>query len=153
MGRRPSRGGKRHASTPRHPRCRGRSDHNDEFEFQVEGLPPAKSEAKSIFAADSSHGARVRRLLEAALAAANQANFAGFGCDPVEMDVYLRHPGSPPSDVTNYLGGIADVLEDKSHRTNLTHLGDLAGVALYDNDRQFVSVSLRRTTSETVPTP
>jgi hypothetical protein len=29
------------------------------------------------------------------------------------------------------------------------HLGDLAGVALYDNDRQFVEVTFRREMSET----
>jgi hypothetical protein len=41
------------------------------------------------------------------------------------------------SDATNYLGGVADVLEDKGHRGALQHLGDLAAVALYDNDRQI----------------
>jgi hypothetical protein len=65
------------------------------------------------------------------------------------LSVAQACPGSPPSDVTNYLGGIADVLEDKPHRRNVQHLGDLAGVALYDNDRQFVEVTFRREMSET----
>jgi hypothetical protein len=48
------------------------------------------------------------------------------------------------SDATNYLGGIADVLEEKGHRTGqLDHLGDLTAVALYDNDRQIEDVRYR----------
>jgi hypothetical protein len=46
----------------------------------------------------------------------------------------------PPNDATTYLGGIADVLEGKAHRGTHDHLGDLAGVALYDKDRQVREV-------------
>jgi hypothetical protein len=49
----------------------------------------------------------------------------------------------PPSDATNYLGGIGDVLEDKSRRGLLEHLGDLARFGLYGNDRQICEVSYR----------
>ena len=51
-----------------------------------------------------------------------------------------------PSDVTNYLGGIADVLEEKGHRMALVHLGDLAQVAVYDNDRPLDEVRFRQQT-------
>lgn len=49
--------------------------------------------------------------------------------------------GQNPADATNYLGGIADVLEDKSHRGSLEHLGALATVRLYRNDRQVKQVA------------
>jgi hypothetical protein len=54
----------------------------------------------------------------------------------------------PPSDATNYLGGIGDVLEDKSRRGSLEHLGDLAGFGLYANDRQICQVSYRVTSGQ-----
>jgi hypothetical protein len=114
-----------------------------ELEFSVEGLPPAKSEAKSMLGIGHPHQPRVRRLLEEALAASNQHEFAGFGDRLVALDVALRCPGDPPSDATNYLGGITDVLEAKAHRGALDHLGDLAGVALYDNDRQVRELAFR----------
>ncbi len=113
------------------------------IEFDVEGLPPAKSEAKSMLGDAHPHQHRVRRLLEEALAASNEQSFAGFGDRLLALDVVLRCAGDPPSDATNYLGGIADVLEGKAHRGNLDHLGDLAGVALYDNDRKVRDVRLR----------
>ncbi len=59
------------------------------------------------------------------------------------MEVTLRSLGPPPSDATNYLGGVADVLEAKGHRGRLDHLGPLAAVALYDNDRQIREVHFR----------
>lgn len=52
----------------------------------------------------------------------------------------LTSPDPPPSDATNYLGGIADVLEAKHLRGPMGHLGELAGVALYDNDKQVHEV-------------
>jgi len=38
---------------------------------------------------------------------------------------------------------LLDVLEDKRHRGDLPHLGELAGFALYGNDRQFHDVRYR----------
>ncbi len=60
---------------------------------------------------------------------------------PIGLELTLRcpHDGNR-SDATNYLGGIADVLESKGHRGSLAHLGDLAEVAVYDNDRQIEEV-------------
>ncbi len=110
------------------------------IEFDVEGLPPAKSEAKSMLGIGHPHEPRVRRLLEAVVATVNRVGFPGFGDRRIALEVVLRCAGNPPSDATNYLGGIADVLEAKGHRGRLDHLGDLASVALYDNDRQVRSV-------------
>ncbi len=42
-------------------------------------------------------------------------------------------------------GGIGDVLEHKTRRSSLNHLGDLAAVWLYGNDRQIKQVSYRET--------
>jgi len=58
------------------------------------------------------------------------------------MEVVMTPASDRPSDVT--LGGIGDVLEEKGHRMALDHLGELAHVALYDNDRQFDEVCFRQ---------
>ena len=61
-----------------------------------------------------------------------------FGIAPVVLEVQQYGPMPPPGDSTNYVGGIADVLENKDRRTTpVTHLGALARVALYDNDKQI----------------
>jgi hypothetical protein len=52
--------------------------------------------------------------------------------------------GSILSDATNYLGGIADVLEVKAQRGALPHLNELQTVALYENDRQIHEVRYRQ---------
>jgi hypothetical protein len=61
----------------------------------------------------------------------------------IGLDVLVRAPsGRPPGDATNYLGGIGDVLQDKSSPVNidLSHLGSLQRVALYLDDRQICQV-------------
>ena len=114
----------------------------DEITFQVQGLPPAKSEALSMLGAGHRHADRVTRLLRAAQTAAQEAQFAGFGTRPVglELTVSCARDGQR-SDATNFLGGVADVLEDKSRRGVLDHLGDLAAFSLYANDNQIERVS------------
>ena len=57
-------------------------------------------------------------------------------------ELVVHSPAEPPSDATNYLGGIGDVLEVKDRRGALPHLGELAHVALYLNDRQIHEVEL-----------
>ena len=47
-------------------------------------------------------------------------------------------------EVTNYPGGVADVLQAKAHRWRLGHLDDLALLALYTNDRQIHEVRVAR---------
>lgn len=113
----------------------------NEVRFRVQGLPPAKNEAKSMLAEGHAHHPRVVALLEAA-----QAELSGtagrplFGRDPLGLAVTLMSPAPPPSDATNYLGGICDVLEAKDRRGAVPHLGSLASVALYDNDSQIREV-------------
>ncbi len=52
--------------------------------------------------------------------------------------------GRAARDTTNYLGGIAAVLEDKGRRgTAVEYLGDLVDVWLYRTDRQIKQVTYR----------
>jgi hypothetical protein len=117
---------------------------SDGITFDVPGYPPAKNEALSMLGAGHSHAPRVRLLLEAAGQACRSQPFAPVDGGPVSLDVVLHCPtGQNPADATNYLGGIADVLEDKPHRGTLDHLGALAAVWLYRNDRQIKKVTYR----------
>jgi hypothetical protein len=81
-----------------------------EVSFEVEGLPPAKNEAKSMLAAGHVYAERVLALLEAAAAAPT------FGGARLGLELVVTAPVPLPSDATNYLGGVADVLEAKEHR-------------------------------------
>jgi hypothetical protein len=111
--------------------------------FEVDGLPPAKSEAQSMLGARHPHAPRVLALLRAAAGAAADHGGAHFGSARLGMEVVLTLVSDRPSDLTNYAGGIADVLEEKGRRTAVDHLGELALVALYDNDRQLCDVRVR----------
>ncbi|WFE96242.1 hypothetical protein [Micromonospora sp. WMMD987] len=115
-----------------------------EISFVVPGLPPAKNEAKSLLAAGHGYADRVSALLRAAREALGEEPCPLFPDGPLTLEVVLESPAEPPSDATNYLGGIADVLESKQHRGPLVHLGDLASVAVYGNDRQIQEVHYRR---------
>ncbi len=115
-----------------------------EISFEVEGYPPAKNEAKSMLAAAHIYAERVLALLRAA----RDALPAGavrplFGDEPLGLEFVVAAPERPPSDATNYFGGVADVLEAKGRRGVLEHLGELAMVELYDNDRQVEEVHYR----------
>lgn len=113
--------------------------------FDVLGLPPLKNEALSIFSAGHRQAGRVRTLLEAACAAAQRTGWTPLA-DPVALDVVLRRPpGHHSGDVTNFLGGIGDVLQDKRRlrRASVAHLGVLVDVALYVDDRQIRQLSYR----------
>lgn len=119
--------------------------------FEVQGYPPAKNEALSMLGAGHSHAPRVRLLLEAARQACQSHSFMPVDDGPVTLDVVLRCPaGQHLADATNYLGGVADVLEEKSHRGALEHLGALATVRLYRNDRQIKQVTYREEESAQV---
>ena len=119
------------------------------MEFEVPGLPPAKSEARSMLGERHPHAPRVRALLraarDAALAAELEMEPSNFGFAQLALDVVVRTPVDAfgLSDATSYLGGIADVLESKSRRGALGHLGDLAQVQLYANDNQLRDVHLK----------
>ena len=120
---------------------------SEEFNIRVDGRPPPKSEALSIFAPGGRYEPRVRALLEAALAEMSRLAFSGFGDARLRMEVEVyTGAGEPPWDATNYLGGITDVLESKSkrkraHPGSVDHLGALAEFGLYDDDRQIKEIS------------
>jgi hypothetical protein len=116
---------------------------NVEVAFEVEGWPPAKNEAKSMLAAGHPHADRVLRLLRAAQLAVGNLNSPAFGGAALSLELIVHSPSEPPSDATNYLGGVGDVLEAKDRRGALPHLGELVDVALYLNDRQIHEVLYR----------
>ena len=109
----------------------------NEIILQVDGYPPAKNESLSMLGANHPHRARVIALLEGAQAEATKSGFEPFSKEPIGLELVLQ--ASPDDrnlgDGTNYLGGVADVLQNKSHLSNsLEHLGALHEVDLYDND-------------------
>lgn len=115
-----------------------------EVRLTVPGYPPAKNEAQSMLGAGHPHAPRVVALLTTAQAALP----SNFSClhGPIGLDVVVHTAaGQDPWDATNYLGGIGDVLEDKTNRgrASLAHLGDLVDVAVYRNDRQIREVDYR----------
>jgi hypothetical protein len=111
--------------------------------FDVQGLPPPKDGGTSIFNSGHRHLGRVRLLLEAARQACAIQNFRPIESRRVGLEVVLYTPPEQnPADAANYLGGIADVLEDKGLRA-IDHLGDLGSVWLYRNDKQIKEISFR----------
>lgn len=112
-------------------------------------MPPIKNEAKSLLSAAHKQARQVRSLLESARTAANSA---GWKCAPglVLLELIVRGNGRPPGDATNYLGGVADVLQAKTDHVmiDLGHLGELRDVALYINDRQINRVSYSEEAAE-----
>jgi hypothetical protein len=115
----------------------------DEVAFVVEGWPPAKNEAKSMLAAGHPYVDRVLHLLRAAEDATGTGRSPAFGGDALGLELNVYSPAEPPSDATNYLGGVGDVLEAKARRGALPHLDELVDVALYLNDRQIHEVHYR----------
>jgi hypothetical protein len=114
----------------------------NEVTFTVDGNPPLKGEALSLFSENHPQAVkgRVRALLEAAQRACQELGFAPIDKGSVALDVITR---SPAGDAANIVGGIADVLENKSHRFPIDHLGDLATVWLYRNDKQIKQITYR----------
>jgi hypothetical protein len=110
------------------------------IEFRVSGYPPTKNEAKSLLSDGHGQSVSVRALLEAA----EQALAAGASPilhGRVALELVLFGPADAPSDATNMLGGIGDVLQDKSRRSALEHLGPLANVHLFTDDKQIRRIS------------
>jgi hypothetical protein len=117
--------------------------------FDVVGWPPVKNEAKSMLSAGHRNAVRVQALLSAAARACDDQGFEPVVNGPIELTVEIRGPaGGPKADLTNYLGGIADVLQNGQPNIDTTWLGDLAEVYLYTNDRQIVAVHGRIVTAD-----
>ncbi|GAA3735164.1 hypothetical protein GCM10022225_17160 [Plantactinospora mayteni] len=118
--------------------------------FEVNGPPPVRTEALSIFAAGHRQAARVRTLLQAACAAAQRSGWTAL-TEPVALEIVLRSPpGRRTSDAATLIGGIGAVLQDKKRAADigLAHLGVLADVALYVDDRQVQQISYREEPAE-----
>jgi hypothetical protein len=116
----------------------------NQVSFDVLGYPPPKGEALSMMNPTHGYADRVRLLLEQARLAVAAGSFTPVESEPVGLDVVVYSPnGRNRADATNYLGGIGDVLEQKAHRGPLDHLGELADVWLYGNDRQIKAVTYR----------
>jgi hypothetical protein len=117
------------------------SDSPGGVEFEVMGWPPKKNEAKSLFAAGHKHADKVRALLEAAQDAIRRDGWTA-ATGEVVLELSIRCPGRPDGDATNFLGGVADVLQTKGPpNLDVTHLGDLASVGLYLDDKQISRIS------------
>jgi hypothetical protein len=131
--------------TPLPPEASG-----NQISFHVRGDPPIKDGSTSVFAAKHPHAPRVRALLEAADRALSEADFVPVKKGNVALEVVLYAPPvSVVCDATNYLGGIADVLEEKaSHRLAIDHLGALTTVWLYWRDSQIKQVNYREVPSD-----
>jgi hypothetical protein len=115
----------------------------DAIEFEVKGWPPKKSEAKSLFAVGHPKAERVTALLKAARDAVQRDDWSlASGRVALELTIYC--PDRPDGDATNFLGGVADVLQGTTPpNVDVTHLRDLAAVGLYIDDKQISQISYR----------
>lgn len=109
----------------------------EEICFEVDGLPPSKNGTVSPLSSRHPHSLRAQALLAAAREAA-AGHDVPWTDRAVGLEVTLLTPASlNPWDATNYLGGIADVLQRKKSAARMDHLGDLRDTALYRDDRQI----------------
>ena len=120
----------------------GSSVPDGEISLSVSGYPPTKNEAKSLLSAGHSQFPRVLALLKAA-AESLAEGAESFGAQRIGLELVVYGPGDAPSDATNSLGGVGDVLQEKPQRGSLEHLGALAGVSLFTDDRQIRQVLYR----------
>jgi hypothetical protein len=110
-------------------------------ELEVSGWPPKKNEAKSLFAAGHDHADKVRALLEATRDAIHRDRWSP-ATGEIALELIIRCPGRPDGDATNFLGGVADVLQTKvPPNIDITHLGDLASIGLYLDDKQISRIT------------
>lgn len=98
----------------------------------------------SLYSAGHRQAARVRALLTAACEAIQHSGWTPLS-GPVALDVVLRSAPGHYGDATYFLGGIADVLQDKHHhgRMGMAHLGALVDIALYRHESQLRRISYR----------
>ena len=107
----------------------------------VDGLPPAKSEARSMFGESHPHRSRVLALLQEAHDALEKTQWNPVEERPVGLElVVVNATDSLPGDATNYLGGVADVLQATRVNADLSHLGSAGSTSLYRDDRQIREV-------------
>ena len=98
-----------------------------EVSLIVEGLPPAKDGANSIFNAEHGHHPRVVDLLQEAQQALADSHWNPTERGRIGLELVMAETSSGiPGDAINYLGGVADVLQANRRGADLSHLGDLA---------------------------
>ncbi|MCB0827138.1 MAG: hypothetical protein KDC26_13220 [Armatimonadetes bacterium] len=113
------------------------------IEIEVEGQPPIKGEALSLMSPRHKQSDRVVALLSAVQRLKSLNNFTDFGYYLIRLEVEVRCTTLPPKgNATNYLCGISDVLQARKPQ-GIDHLGELAGLSLFDNDRQNSKVTYR----------
>lgn len=89
---------------------------------------------------------RIRALLPAAQRACQEQGFVPIVQGSAALDVVAR---PPTGDAANIIGGIADVPEDERGRGSaIEHLGDLAPVWYYRNDKQLKQISYHEKSGE-----
>lgn len=118
-----------------------------ELTVQLDGLPPAKG-GRAPLSANHPHLQRTRALLQA-VRSLLPSGFKPLSTS-VGLELTLRTPSARQAwDATNYLGGIADVLQNKDRR-DLAHLGELSTVSVYENDRVIREVRYQHERSDRV---
>ena len=116
----------------------------------IRGLPPAKDSSNSIFNKNHSHHPRVIALLQKVQQGLDDSEWNPAERRRVGIELVMTEtPNGLPGDATNYLGGVADVLQANRVNADLSHLGGLGKVSLYLDDNQIreVRYSVERGTS------
>jgi hypothetical protein len=123
---------------------------SDAIQFDVHGqIPPLKNLAISMWRGDHEQATRVRALLLAAAAAQERDRFTGFGARRIGMKLVCRPLGAGIGDPTNALGGVADTLQAiRPKNVDLTNLGELVNVCLFDNGKQIREMAYREEPGE-----
>lgn len=113
-----------------------------EIHVAAEGWPPAKNEALSIFNREHGQRDRVLRLLEAAGRALQGSPWDRDEPRSIGLELVVIESATDraPADATNYLGGVADVLQSNRRNADLSHFGGAASISLYADDRQIREV-------------
>lgn len=115
----------------------------NEINVDVQGFPPAKNEAKSLFAKNHKYADRVITLLRQVKQEIDHSTWCRNKKRRLELKLLLSDTvlGSPPLDATNILGGIADVLQaDRACNTGSSHLDDMKTESPYKNDHQIKEI-------------
>ena len=118
------------------------NEHIQEIRLAVEGWPPKKNEATSLFSKRHGDYGNVVELLGKAKRALGESKWNPSEKRPVglELIVMAERPDDAPGDATNYIGGGADVLQANRVNADLSHLEDLAQASFYHDDRQIREV-------------
>ena len=112
--------------------------------LSVEGWPPKKNTAKSLFAERHPDARCVTNLLHKVKQALDDSEWNPTELRQIGLEIVLAEPpDGVPGDVTNYIGGIADVLQANRVNADLSHLEDLAQASLFYDDGQIREVQCR----------